>query len=61
MKIKFLTFAFIIIVVSSEQNINLKVVESPDYLLFDSSSPVKLSDFKNILLATSGFPVEKVL
>lgn len=61
MKKIYFIFAFLIVVVSSEQNANLQVVEAPEYLSFETKEPLKLSDFKNILLAVNGFQIEKVI
>ncbi|CAF0728420.1 unnamed protein product [Brachionus calyciflorus] len=44
--------------ISTESTGKLFVIDSPKSLTFDTKEPLKLSDFKNLLLATSGFPVD---
>ena len=55
-----LTFFVAINTIFCEPTGKLFVLESPSYLTFENKEPLKLSDFKNLLLATSGFPIDKV-
>lgn len=43
----------------SESTGKLYVLDTPSYITIDTKEPLKLSDFKNVLLATSGFPIDK--
>jgi hypothetical protein len=60
-KIIFSLFAIIIInsISANSQQAGLAVLQQPTQYSFDNSKTLKLSDFKNLLLAGGGFTIQK--